>query len=316
MYNLGIVGLGQFGQFALSSYNVLKNCKIHSLCDLDPDLVNRFADMYQAKAYTSYSHLLKDPEVDIVILNTPNHLHFAQIIAALEAGRNVYCEKPLTTNTGDASQIFGLASKKGLFVGSDHTLIFSPIYQKLKEILSSEVDEIIIENLAAEGDMEKGWFWERSKSGGWFLNSSYHFFYLINFLLGDVKIVDAYEQVVEGKTRQTWVELTGSRVKKVLMYHHLFASKKDLGCKILIKSGGKRMQVTGWIPQKLELEGNELVSVSKSPDSEYQFLIREAFEDYLLRIDGGEGLVDESDIEHALGLCLEAQNKADQAIDN
>src|SRR5262252_8788185 len=64
--------------------------------------------------YESYDALLADPGVDVVHITTPNHLHHAQVKAALAAGKHVVCEKPLALTAADSAELLELAERSGL----------------------------------------------------------------------------------------------------------------------------------------------------------------------------------------------------------
>ncbi len=97
----------------------------------------RFAAEYDIPVcYGSYEDLAGDPQVEAVYIATPNHLHYENCLLCLEAGKHVLCEKPLTTDAGLASSLYGLAEKKGLFLMEAFWIRFLPLYEKLGALLS------------------------------------------------------------------------------------------------------------------------------------------------------------------------------------
>ena len=64
--------------------------------------------------YESYAELLADPRVDVVHVTTPNHLHAAQVLQALDAGKHVVCEKPLAMDSGESAELLARATASGL----------------------------------------------------------------------------------------------------------------------------------------------------------------------------------------------------------
>ena len=76
--------------------------------------------------YGSHEALLGDPDVNIVYISTVNALHFRWAMAALEAGKHVICEKPMTTSAEQTRQLFAKAREKGLFLMEAEKMLFLP----------------------------------------------------------------------------------------------------------------------------------------------------------------------------------------------
>jgi predicted dehydrogenase len=98
---VGFIGVGGRGSNHLDYVHWLKTqgneaVEIVAVCDVYRPRVERAAEGYNAKAYMDYRELLADPRVDIVCIATPDHHHGIQSIAAMKAGKDVYCEKPVT----------------------------------------------------------------------------------------------------------------------------------------------------------------------------------------------------------------------------
>src|SRR5688500_15231512 len=77
-----------------------------------------FAKKFGAKrAYTSYEEMLRNPEVTVVAIETPNSMHAEQAIAAARAGKHVFCDKPMTTSVADAERVIEACDKAGVTLG-------------------------------------------------------------------------------------------------------------------------------------------------------------------------------------------------------
>ncbi len=83
--------------------------------------------------YGSYDELIKDPGVDAVILATPNSMHLAQIVAAANAGKHVFCEKPLALSKADAETAVAACQQAGVTLALDYNRRFHPTIAKLRE---------------------------------------------------------------------------------------------------------------------------------------------------------------------------------------
>jgi len=97
---LGMIGCGGRGSWLLDLINTLKtsgsNVEIVSVCDIYRPRLDKAAKTYHAKSYTDYRELLADANVDVVVIATPDHIHGQQAIDAVRAGKDIYCEKPVT----------------------------------------------------------------------------------------------------------------------------------------------------------------------------------------------------------------------------
>lgn len=97
---IGMIGCGGRGSSHLGTIQKLKeagaNVEIVAVCDAYRPRMDKAAKAYSAKGYMDYRELLADPKVDVVGIATPDHIHGQQAIDAVQAGKHVYCEKPIT----------------------------------------------------------------------------------------------------------------------------------------------------------------------------------------------------------------------------
>lgn len=95
------------------------------------------------KAYGSYEQLLADPDVEAVYIPLPNHLHKPWAIAALQAGKQVLCEKPIALNTAEAREMQAVAKETGLLLAEAFMYRYDPSFRKALEIVrSGELGEL------------------------------------------------------------------------------------------------------------------------------------------------------------------------------
>ncbi|WP_031428717.1 Gfo/Idh/MocA family protein [Flavimarina sp. Hel_I_48] len=107
---VGLIGCKGMGFSDLSSMLKINEIDVVALCDIDDSvLAERTKDLEKAgikppKKYKDYRKLLEDQDIDVVIIGTPDHWHCLQLMDALEAGKDVYCEKPIA-NTIEESML-------------------------------------------------------------------------------------------------------------------------------------------------------------------------------------------------------------------
>ena len=121
--NIGLIGSGFMGQAHADAYrraamfypDLPKRPHLYALADQDQALAERHAAKLGAeKAYGDWRELVNDPQVDVVDITSPNHLHYTMAMAAIAAGKHVYCEKPLAVNEQQAQEMAQAARRAGV----------------------------------------------------------------------------------------------------------------------------------------------------------------------------------------------------------
>jgi predicted dehydrogenase len=121
--NIGLIGSGFMGQAHADAFRravlLYRNLPavpvLHTLADATQDLAEAAAKRFGfAKATTDWRALIADPEIEVVDITTPNAMHFDMAMAAIEAGKHVYCEKPLTVKLEDAQALANAAERRGV----------------------------------------------------------------------------------------------------------------------------------------------------------------------------------------------------------
>jgi len=108
----GVIGCGTWGRELLTTLALLENGPVAGICDTYSAFVRRAQKLApKAEAYDDYKKLLANEDVKAIIVATPSHLHREIVIAALEAGKHVYCEAPMATTLEDARAIAAAAKK-------------------------------------------------------------------------------------------------------------------------------------------------------------------------------------------------------------
>eukprot|EP00128_Syssomonas_multiformis_P007901 Colp12_sorted_trinity150504_noHs@17822 len=95
-----------------------------------------------AKAYGSYDEVIADSEIDAIYIPLPNGLHHKWALKALEAGKHVLCEKPLTSNEAEAFEVKAEAEKRGLIVMEAFHTAYHPVASRLREIVQKELGTV------------------------------------------------------------------------------------------------------------------------------------------------------------------------------
>jgi predicted dehydrogenase len=194
---VGIIGLGGISFAHEAGYNEFENaCEIVALCDINQEEVDNRKGMYPgSRGYTRYQDLLADPDVDMVDIIVPHPLHYPITKAALEAGKHVLVEKPITVESTQGEELITLAKQKGLKFSVAENTPFVTAYIKVEEILKKDLlGEIwTVRSLIAGsevGRIKDPNLWHgKAPFGGVILDSAVHNFYLYKWLFGGVRDV-------------------------------------------------------------------------------------------------------------------------------
>jgi predicted dehydrogenase len=139
MINAAIVGLGWWGKTLVEAVaGVSDDIRFVAATTRSlSDDAKAFAKEHDIKLYSSYEDILADPDIDAVVLVTPNSMHSAQTIAAAEHGKHVFCEKPFALTGADAAAAVAAIEKAGLTLGVGYNRRFHPEITKLREMIGS-----------------------------------------------------------------------------------------------------------------------------------------------------------------------------------
>lgn len=114
--NVGLIGCNGMGFSNLTSFLKMNEISVLALCDVDRAVLERrTSDLEKAgikkpKWYTDYRKLLDDQDIDVVIIGTPDHWHCLQLCDALNAGKDVYCEKPIANSIEESKLMLKLVN--------------------------------------------------------------------------------------------------------------------------------------------------------------------------------------------------------------
>jgi len=173
---IGLIGAGKWGRNHLRIFSEI-NCELVGICDVNPN-TKKLADEYGIVYKKNYQELL--PLIDAVSIVTPTDTHHNIVKDCLLAGKHVFVEKPLTTNSKEADELVNLAniSKKILAVG--YLYRFNPVVIRLKEELNDagKIHYITMRYVHSSKPPRK--------DTGTVFNFASHLFDILNFVLDEM----------------------------------------------------------------------------------------------------------------------------------
>jgi predicted dehydrogenase len=136
MINAAIVGLGRWGQNLVNSVQG-KSDKIRFVAGVlrHPENAREYAQRQGITLHSDLEKVLTDPAIDAIVLATPHTVHGEQIVAAVNAGKPVFSEKPFTLTSSDAAKALRAAERKNVTVGVAYNWRFQPALQEVRRML-------------------------------------------------------------------------------------------------------------------------------------------------------------------------------------
>jgi len=133
---IGIIGMGQIGQIHLKNYEEIPGAEVVAIADNHPDRGRALAqDHHVPHVYGDFRELLVRSDVETVDICLHNNLHRPVTVAALEAGKHVYCEKPMAGSYRDAMAMYEAARARNLSLSIQLSTIFSPEVKAAQELI-------------------------------------------------------------------------------------------------------------------------------------------------------------------------------------
>lgn len=199
-----LIGAGAIGKLRAQAVTQAPDFKLTVVADLDVKLAESLAAETSAVATTDVFAAVRRPDVDMVIVSTPPHVHADITLAALEAGKHVLCEKPLANTLEAALRMCETAEARGLQLRTGFNHRYFPSMAKARQMIEhGDIGKIIIAKAYAghPGGAEFGHEWVhdgRVTGGGSLVDNGIHILDLLRFFIGDVTTATGY------KTNLVW----------------------------------------------------------------------------------------------------------------
>ncbi|MEM7033412.1 MAG: Gfo/Idh/MocA family oxidoreductase [Chloroflexota bacterium] len=187
--NLGVIGLGRMGQiFSRHLARYGEGARLAAVSSRNPAVANKIARQGRdVTIYSDYRDLLANPAIDAVVIATLTHTHHEIVVAAAEAGKAIFCEKPIALTLAETDAIMAAVQKAGVPFQVAFMRRFDKGYAAAKrQIEAGAIGQPVVINAISRdpGCPDKDWA-DPASSGGMILDLAIHDFDAIRWLMND-----------------------------------------------------------------------------------------------------------------------------------
>jgi predicted dehydrogenase len=203
--NWGIIGCGDVTEIKSGpAFNKVKNSALIAVMRRDADKAKDYARRHHVpKWYADANALINDPDVNAIYVATPPSSHEEYAIAAMQAGKPVYVEKPMSVNAASASAMVNAAIEKNMKLSVAHYRRAQPLFKKIKQLITEKAignirfvrSDIYKKSLTGEEMVNPGRAWRVDKAvagGGLFNDLSPHQLDLMYYFFGEANKVSGF----------------------------------------------------------------------------------------------------------------------------
>ncbi len=138
MLKVGVIGCGYWGPNLIRNFSQSANSEVVACVDLSEERLAHMRNLYpQIETGHDYRILLNREDIQAVVIATPPRTHFKLALEALESGKHVFVEKPLSLSSSESTAMISAAEERGLELMVGHTFVFTAAVNKIKDLITS-----------------------------------------------------------------------------------------------------------------------------------------------------------------------------------
>jgi predicted dehydrogenase len=167
---IAMLGSGFIARFYATSLHAQRRTdQIISVYSRNLENARRFADDYNLSIFSDVMEdIINQPEVDVVLISLPNHLHELAVAACAKAKKHVLCTKPLGRTAVEGKRMLDMVEEAGIFGGYLEDLCYTPKFLKsVESVKRGSIGRVLwAKSREAHSGPHSDWFWDKEKSGG------------------------------------------------------------------------------------------------------------------------------------------------------
>ncbi|MBW3622318.1 MAG: Gfo/Idh/MocA family oxidoreductase [Armatimonadetes bacterium] len=203
-FGVGLIGCGGMAMHLAREARELPQARIVSVCDVDEERAAKAGEEFGASNVTDYRAVLENPEVEAVIIATPGGFHEEPTVAAAQAGKHVYCEKPMAVTLEACDRMEAACRDAGVKLMIGQVLRLYPTFHKtadlLREKVVGEIQSMHVVRTGGPSTFSGGWRARYDLSGGLLMEVNAHELDFMRHVAGDVESVYATSrQIIPGR---------------------------------------------------------------------------------------------------------------------
>ncbi len=193
--NTAVIGVGNRGAHLLQGVLEQPNAKVAAICDLKPDRLDKAATAAakdNPATYADWRKIIDRKDVEAVVIATPPHLHSEMAIAALQAGKHVYCEKPVGVTAAQVRDLVRVVKRTNkVFVAGQQMRSFLQMGEAVRKIRGGVIGDVMMVKAQRHASRDiphdfssADWYFDVTKSGGYLIEQSVHNLDACNWVIG------------------------------------------------------------------------------------------------------------------------------------
>ena len=195
---VGLIGIGGMGFVHFNCYKKMEGMEI-AVADIRVDMAKEKIKDDSIPVYASYEEMIEKENPDFIDVCTPSYMHTEMTVYALEHGKHVICEKPMSINSDEAQKMIDASERTGKLLMTAHVVRFMAPYVYLKSVVDSgelgKPVHVIMHRLSEAPKWSwENWMLDTEKSGGVALDLSVHDIDFMQYVFGQPKSLDASYQ--------------------------------------------------------------------------------------------------------------------------
>ena len=195
---IGLVGCGRWGQRLAKTIEQLDGAHITAVQDWSVSSAQVFGATLDVPAYQTYQELVADSNVEAMLVVVPHSLHEEIVVAAAQAGKHIFCEKPLAIDLASCYRMIDAADKHRVKLMCGQVTRLYPVYKRVAELVHmGRLGQLSAVNLANMVHINRVNWWAKSETMGALLHSpGVHIIDFLLFLCGQARSVYAVESQI------------------------------------------------------------------------------------------------------------------------
>src|SRR5262249_19161008 len=133
----GLIGCGKVGQIHVAALRSIDEAEFVAACDVSAERAQSFAQRYKVRPFTDVAAMLRDADIEAVVIGTPHPLHAEPAAEALEAALHVLVEKPMAATLADCDAMLAASRKSGATLGVISQRRFLPPVQRMRQAIDA-----------------------------------------------------------------------------------------------------------------------------------------------------------------------------------